>query len=264
MARNISIVGLSATILTFGGCAAGQASKGPAWTIRCLELQGPHRSQHIRQIAETLKHTAGIRPNDVLVLDDPDGLVRLYYGKYRRRRAPNTGQRAMPARMRKDLDLIRELGDPSGKRFFLHALPVRMPLPDVGDPAWNLLTVQAKYSLQVAVFEPTGDFADYKQAAADYCEALRERGYEAYYHHGPGSSVVTVGAFGADAVKTLADGHVWRTAYSSQVLGLQRDKLLKYNRLNGHIYRVRSDAGTLVPVPSRLVEIPHGQEKDPW
>lgn len=264
MARGILFVGLSATILTLAGCTAGQPAKGPLWTIQCLELQGPHRSQHIHQIGETLKRTAGIRPNDVFVMEDSDGFARLYYGKYRRPLDPSTGKGRMPARMREDLNLIHELGDSSGRRFFLQALPVRLPQPNVGNPAWDLSTVRAKYSLQVAVFEPTGDFTAYKQAAADYCAELRERGYEAYYHHGPASSVVTVGAFGADAVKSISDGHVWRTVYSSQVLALQRDELLKYNRLNGHIYRVRNQEGTLVPVPSRLVEVPREEETEPW
>ncbi len=262
--RGVFFAGFFASVVTLGGCTAGQSAKGPLWTIQCLELQGPHRSQHIHQISENLKRTAGIRPSDVFVMEESDGFARLYYGKYRRPLDPSTGEGRMPARMREDLNLIRELGDSSGRRFFLQALPVRLPQPSVGNPAWDLSTVRAKYSLQVAVFEPTGDFTAYKQAAADYCTELRERGYEAYYHHGPASSVVTVGAFGADAVKNISDGHVWRTVYSSQVLTLQRDELLKYNRLNGHIYRVRNQEGTLVPVPSRLVEVPHKEETEPW
>ncbi|MGD2111602.1 MAG: hypothetical protein PVI86_19670, partial [Phycisphaerae bacterium] len=170
----------------------------------------------------------------------------------------------MPARMRNDLNLIRELGDSSGRRFFLRALPVRMPQPDVGNPEWNLASVSAKYSLQVAAFEPTGEFASYKQAAAEYCAELRERGYEAYYHHGPASSVVTVGAFGPDAVRSVSDGRVWRTVYASEVLALQRDELLKHNLLNGHVYRVRDVNGEMVPVPSRLVEVPRNEDGEPW
>ena len=49
----------------------------------------------------------------------------------------------------------------------MHVLPVRMPTPDVGNPQWDLAHVPAKYSLQVAVFEPTDDFAEFKQAAVE-------------------------------------------------------------------------------------------------
>lgn len=143
---------------------------------------------------------------------------------------------------------------------FLRAMPIRMPTPDVGNPGWALGNVPATYSLQVAVFEPSGDFWEYKQAAADYCAMLRDKGFEAYYHHGDASSEVTVGAFGPDAVTTKWEGGRWATYYSPAVLALQRNDLLKYNRLNGGIYRVKSGAGPSIAVPSRVVEIPHEPE----
>lgn len=259
-----SSVGLAAT----WGCAAGgtgQAGslfgpKGTPWTIRCLELQGVYRVQQIEELAETLKRTPGIRSRDVFVGDDPDGYSRLYYGRYFCRANPRTGKRPLPRNMREDLDLIRQLGDGSGRRYFLQAMPVRMPTPDVGNPEWALANVPATYSLQVAVFEPTDNFWKYKEAAAQYCALLRENGYEAYHHHGSACSMVTVGSFGPEAVITKADG---RTYYSEEVLALQRDKLLKYNLLNGAVYRVRSDTGEKVAVPSRLVKVPHSVEDAP-
>ncbi len=72
--------------------------------------------------------------------------------------------------------------------------------------------------------------------------------------------MITVGSFGPEAIITKADG---RTYYSDEVLALQRDELLKYNRLNGKVYRVRSDTGEKVPVPSRLVKVPHSVEDAP-
>lgn len=255
---------VSVGLVSLLGCVAGPTPKGTLWTIRCLQIHGPDRLEHIEQVAESLKHTPGIRPSEVHVTDDPDGFTCLYYGTYRRHADWKTGKRPMPARMRKDIDLIRQLGNASGKRYFLHVLPVRMPTPDVGNPQWDLTRVRAKYSLQVAVFEPTDDFAEFKQAAAEYCAWLRERGYEAYYHHGPASSVVTVGAFGPEAVITKSDGHRFQTIYGSEVLALQRDELLKYNLLNGSVYRARNDQGISVPMPSRLVEIPSLGEDDPW
>ncbi|GAG17303.1 unnamed protein product, partial [marine sediment metagenome] len=93
-----------------------------------------------------------------------------------------------------------------------------------------------------------------------FCKLLRKKGYEAYYYHGNACSIVTVGAFGPSAVITGSDG---LTYYSSEVLALQREELLKYNLLNGSVYRVR-DEGVSVPVPSRLVEIPHRREHERW
>jgi hypothetical protein len=218
-----------------------------------LELSGPYRAQHAEQFAETLKRTPGIRPKDVFVRDESDGYARLYYGTYYRRTDPKTGKRPIPEQMRKDLDFLKQLVDATGRPYFLGALPVRMPTPDVGDPQWALSSVQGMYTLQVAAFEPTDNFAEYKQAAAEFCALLREKGHQAFYHHGKTGSEVTVGAFGPNAVVTAADG---RTYYSADVLALQRDELLKYNLVNGGIYKIRNNEGVLVPVPSLLVKIP--------
>jgi len=194
----------------------------------------------MEQIAETLKRTPGVRPNEVVLLDDPDGIARLYYGVYYRRTDPQTRRRSTPKRLRADMELIKQLGDPSRKYYFLMARTVRVPTPDVGNP---------------------DEFWDFKLAAAEYCKFMREKGYEAYYHHGSGCSVVTVGAFGEDAVRKGPKG---RTYYSPQVIALQQDELLKYNRLNGAIYRIKTGDDTSVRVTSRLVKIPSSRDADPW
>ncbi len=246
---------------TAGGLRSPFAPKGSPWTIQCAEAQGTDRARQIERIAATLRRTPGIRPNDVFVRAEGDAFARLYYGTYYRRTDPKTRRRSMPARMRGDLEMVRQLGDETGRRYFLHARPVRMPTPDVGNPAWALHRVNAEYSLQVAIFEPNDDFQEFKRAAAEYCAWLRKRGYEAYYHHANASSMVTVGTFGPEAVITGTDG---RTYYSNEVLALQRDKNLRYNLLNGSIYRVRNDAGVMVRTPSFLVEVPQPGAAQPW
>ncbi|MBI4718516.1 MAG: hypothetical protein HY763_11970 [Planctomycetes bacterium] len=237
---------------------------GAPWTILCLEMQGPQRMDHITQVAETLKQTPGVRARDVFVRDEAEGVARLYYGTYYRRTDPKTGKRNTPRQLTEDLRLIKELGSGPGEYYFLRALTVRMPTPDAGNPAWRLDRADGVYSLQVAVFEPTDEFWEYKQAAAEYCAMLRERGFEAYYYHTPAASMVTVGLFGADAV-IEQPGKL--PSYSPQVLALQQsDELMKYNRLNGAVYRGQvytSDAekGERMPVPSRLVHIPRDGER---
>ena len=261
----IAVVALCAVTVTFSACASrtGGASglgsgslfgrKGAPWTILCLELSGPHREAYVEQLADTLRRTPSVRSNDVFVRGDPDGHSRLYYGTYFRKTDRKTRKRSMPPQMRKDLNLIKRLVGPSNKRYFLRAFAVRMPTPDAGRPEWRLTNAPGVYSLQVAAFEPTDDFWGQKQAAADFCEFLRGKGYEAYHHHSTALSEVTVGCFGADAVIIRADG---LTAYSAEVLRLQQNELLKYNLLNGGIRYIRDGRGGRVAVPSRLVEIP--------
>lgn len=249
----------AAALLGATGCAS-TAPRGSMWTIQCLEVEGPHRVGQCEAVAETLRRTPGVRSAEVFLQDGTDEIARLYYGAYARPADPKTGKRPYPEKLRRDLELLRQLGDDAGRRYFHRAIPVRMPMPDVGNPEWNLAVVSGAYTLQVAVFEPTDAFGDYKHAAAELCEFLRGKGHEAYYYHASASSMVTVGVFGEDAVIFDSKG---RTTYSSAVQALQRDELLKYNYVNGGIVRVKNDDGVMVPVLSALVRIPKRPDRRP-
>ncbi len=246
-----------ALLVTLVGCASSGGGRGAPWTIRCLEAPGATGAERLKKVAASLRRSPEIRADDVFVQTGSDGTARLCYGEYRRPVDAKTGKRSTPADLRGDLALIRELADDAGRRFFYMALPIRKPMPDIGDPAWRLSGVAAKYSLQVAAFEPTDDFGDFKEAAVAFCKLLRERGYEAYYHHTESGSLVTVGAFGSDAVFIGVDR---RTYYIAEVRKLQEEELLRYNLVNGSIHRIRTPEGELVPVPSRLVEIPRSTD----
>ncbi len=235
--------------------------KGAPWTILCLEMRGPSRMLHVQQIAETLKRSRGVRSQEVFVRDEDDGAARLYYGTYYRRTNPKTGKRSIPKKLVTDLEFIKQLGD-SGQSFFLGARKVRMPLPNVGNPDWDLKNAEGVYTLQVAVFEPTDDFWDCKQAASEYCKYLRKQNLEAYFYHADASSMVTVGLFGEDALITQQKG---LRRYSAKVKSLQKsNELLRYNRLNGAVYTAMSDKGQKVRVESRLVKIPGKDGSDQW
>lgn len=263
------------SLLVFAGCTTGASkgkggpnpgtsglfgSKGAPWTIQCLEISAPARMQQIEPFAESLRRTTGIRPKDVFIRDEQDGFARLYYGTYYRRTDPKTRKRSTPPQLQMDMELIKQLGSESGQHYFLQALAVRMPMPNVGNPQWALSHATGVYSLQVAVFEPNDDFWEHKQAAAEYCEFLRKKGYEAYYHHAAASSMVTVGSLGSEAVVNMPQG---LPRYSSKVLDLQKDVLLQHNLLNGAVYYVRDGKGGRTPVPSRLVQIPHNPSAQP-
>lgn len=216
-------------------------------------MKGANRVQLAESVSDTLKRTPGIRPDDVFVVDGSDGVSRLCYGHYRRPMDPKTSQHVTPMALRRDMDLLRELGTPDGRRLFMRAMIARTPQPDVGNPDWDLRRADAVYSLQVGAFEPTEDFWEFKKVAAEYCALLRAEGYEAYYHHASSGSVVTVGLFGEDAIQIRGDG---RSYYSDKVLKLQRDEALKYNLVNGRIFKVKGENGEFIKMPSRLVQIP--------
>lgn len=266
----------SSLLVGLPGCASAGGSdggpgglfgkKGSPWTVLCLEMSGPTCMRDIEQFAETLRNTPAIRSKDVVVRDEADGVARLYYGNYRWPSAKGGKPAPMPEQMRNDLTMLRQLGDPAGRRYFLRAVPVRKPTPDVGNPDWALTRAKGVYTLQVAVFEPTDDFIDYKEAAAEYCKFLREKSYEAYYYHTNAASLVTVGAFGPDVVikpppevaqhEFIKKGTMVLPVYSGAILALQRDELLKYNLHNGGIRYTRKPNGDRVAELSQLVEIP--------
>ncbi len=256
-----------ALLLLLGACASPETNTQPRsglieklsgrndapWSILCLETSDLDGKQRVRDVAAILQRTPGVRPDAITLREDRDGSSRLYYGTYARRADPRTGRRPMPDAMRRDLDLLREFGTEDGRRFFVQAIPVRLPPPDVGPRDRDLRNVHAAYSLQVGIFEPTDDFSEYKQAAVEFCDLLREKGFEAYYYHTPVSSTVTVGAFGTDAAIRRPDG---RNDYSATVRALQQNELLRYNLVNGGVMRVKDPQGGFHAVPSQLVEVP--------
>lgn len=176
----------------------------------------------------------------------------------------------MPVQLRNDLAMLRQLGDPAGGRYFMRAMAVRTPTANVGNPQWSLSNAQGFYTLQVGVFEPAGDFTEYKEAAVEFCKLLREQGHEAYFHHTDAATMVTVGAFGRDAViepprdkKPGSPNAVAVPVYHPRIIAMQQQELLKYNLLNGGIQYIRNPDGSRVPVMSRLVEIPQSRSGIP-
>jgi hypothetical protein len=277
--QNLGLIFASVTFL-LSGCATTEAGtpkaagktaarsapkssgRGPAWTILVLELHGPNSAVDVQRFAESLKGTAGVRADDVFIREEA-GAARLYYGNYVWPEAKKGGRTPMPAPLRNDLAMLKQLGDPAGGRYFLRAMPVRMPTANVGNPDWALTNAKGLYTLQVGVFEPAGDFTEYKEAAAEFCKLLREQGHEAYYHHTDAASMVTVGSFGREAIiqpaghKVAGPGAVAVPVYHPNIIAMQQKELLKHNLLNGGIQYVRKPDGSRVPIMSRLVEIPH-------
>ncbi|MCH7526836.1 MAG: hypothetical protein IID39_05315 [Planctomycetes bacterium] len=239
------------------------------WTIECLSLSGPVHRDNAIAIADVLRSTPGVRTDEVYVRHDDDAST-VYYGRYERRIDSRTGARKISDVLRADMKLIQTLVDDRGRRLFIGARMVPEPLPNVGPPEWNLTKADGEYTLQVAVFFRDENILDHKQVAVDYCAALRKKGYQAYYHHGDASSVVTVGLFGEDAVSEERskvryiqvpgeDGPETRSitvrGYSDEVLALQRKESFAYNLTNGNIWYTRQD-GRRTPVQSALVRLP--------
>jgi len=242
--------GGGAAALRGGGGGLFGRPKGAPWTILAYETRGPYAVRNAETLADSLRQVESLNPDDVRVTHDQDGFSRIYYGTYYRQRDPQTGEAPVPPQLKRDILIIRLLQAPDGTRHFMMARKMPVPQPDVGNPAWALENVRKPYTLQVAVFEAF-EIPEFKQAAADYCEELRRKGYEAYYHHGLDTSVVTVGAFGRDAI--VVDGGI--TRYSQEVCDLQAKETFAWNLTNGRKLTVRRQ-GQEAPVASQLMLVP--------
>lgn len=250
-ALGLTVVGGCASSPGSGGIVGRGATGEVTWTILALEVAPGEGSQReAERIAGRLRRTPGINGKLVQVTHDPDGVSRIYYGSYPARTDPRTGRRLFPAKMDADLRMIRFLREEDGSNFFAMATRARKPMPDVGNPAWALSRAEGPYTLQVAVFE-AHVVDEYKEAASKWCEELRQRGYEAFYHHATVSSMVTVGQFSEQDVRLSAG----KLIYGERVRRLQEDELLRYNYINGaKVYVI--DDGRRVPVPSQLMIVP--------
>lgn len=266
-----------ALLILVSGCAGGSGggfSTGSAtedWTIRCIEIHGDGARETAEGLASILADTPGVTRDRIEVTHGLDGVSRIYHGRYRVRHDPQTGRRSFPPELGNDLTLVKNLHDALGRRLFIFAMRVRRPPPDVGKPEWVLVRAPGVYTLQVASFVPAEGFTDYKQAAAEYCAALRSEGHESYFLHGEQCSIVTVGSFGADALmeKEIAlrggggrvTGRTYQTDYSPEVLALQQNELFRYNYVNGARVHARFGSERTGAQPSQLVRIPRPGER---
>jgi len=237
---------------TYGGGFGGtlQKSHGVPWTILVLQMEGPYAADNADRMAQALKQIDGISAGKVRVTHDADGFSRIYYGVYTARRDRASGTLVFPDQLTQDIRKIKYIRFEDGANYFALARRVRMPIPDVGNPAWSLRRVDKPYTLQIAVFE-ADEMADYKTEAAKLCRVLREKGYEAYYYHASSTSMVTVGAFDRSAVRVVGG----KVSYSPEIQKLRNNELFRYNLTNGKRLTVHKGS-VKAPVLSQLMLVP--------
>jgi hypothetical protein len=277
--RNKSIFVLCAIAILLCGCdSSGGSSSGGGglfgspqgaedrYAIRCAALGG---SDHVRQanwLADALRKTKALRANLVLV-DHQTAESVVYYGNYRKVYDPRIQTDRFEPDVNPDLEIIRNLAVPgSNYAPFLLATIDLLPLEKPSNPSWDLARKDGYYSLHVAAFFNEGEMRSRRFAAEEYCRILREQGEEAYYHHGPSVSSVTIGIFPNDAIAEIRKEEQLTGVikYESRIvdarmLTLQRKHPVSYQ--NGTIrYEVLRDrTGKVVgrdPTPSFPVVLP--------
>lgn len=173
------------------GCGRDQAR----YTILLCILKGPG---HVEHAAQAKAEAAKFAPAAELRILHKAEHTELYWSSYSSVDAAHGDLAKAKA---------HRLGK-SGYQVFRGALVVPLPGEHVGRSEWDLRNVSRRFEYTVLVAEffnergvtwPQGR----KQAAVDYCQELRGKGYQAFYHHGPARSKVTVGAFGPKAMQQV-------------------------------------------------------------
>ncbi|MGC9454805.1 MAG: hypothetical protein ACP5HU_08055 [Phycisphaerae bacterium] len=168
--------------------SGGNGSAGPQYTILLRTFRGPDHVNQSRQWKDRTSRDTGWSDLYVVHRDDHSLLHR---GRYPTIEAAQD-----------ELQQSKQFDPGTGIRPYTQAIVVPLPGEQVGPPEWHLSKMQGEWTVKVAIFYdvPEQDYVGRKQFAVDYCERLRENGYEAFYAHGPAESNVYIGDFPASAV----------------------------------------------------------------
>ena len=175
-----------------------KSSGGTAYTILLYSLSG---ADHVTRIARYKAQTE-IDTNwkGLQIVHKPDH-SELRWGRYR-----------SISEAQKDLKKVKTYRTAIGIPLYSKAIIIPLPGRDVGPTEWNLLNSTGAYSVVVAIFYdvPEADYFGRKRNAVAYCKQLREKGEQAYFHHGISQSTVTVGMFGESAVQMVHERDIIR------------------------------------------------------
>lgn len=211
------------------------------WAIALGRVTGEGHADRAERIGERIAGAAGAE--DVWTSPDGDGTM-IYYGRYDARNDPIA---------RADLRRWRGL-HASGKM----RLPILMLTPienrsatgdsDISQYALENVASQGKYTYQVGMYdEDYGD--DFREAAEEAVRVYRDDGWEAYYWHGPVSSIITIGVFSEEARDPEK-----KTPEALRVEALARE--FPHNLLNGRTIRMTPPGGDPYDAPTFLVSMP--------
>jgi hypothetical protein len=197
---------------TYSGTSTGDEE----FSIAMLHFTDKDQMQRAEWCKKTAEEQAGWK--GLFVLSDGRTTV-LYWGKY-----------LSPQAAAGNLKAAKNWKTKEGLTPFKLAIVAPLPGSDPGPAAWNLKNSPGNYTVVVAVCldMPQEHFANRKTFAIDACRALREKGEEAYFFHGPTQSLVGVGSFPDSAVgEAYQPDHTWMPWYRGGI----PEKLAKYPKL---------------------------------
>jgi len=192
------------------GCPQGQGLNhgdnggDGGYTILLTAFSSANHNNNAKYTRDALK---GNGWQDLMIVHK-DSHSELLWGNYE----------TMPA-AQADLRKARAYASQNGARPFVQARVIATPGRDVGPPQWKLITAKGTYTVVAAYYYdvPEEKYMGRRRRAVEFCKYLRDKGNEAYYHHGPVKSYVTVGTLTEGAVQTVQTDTKVETVISEEV-----------------------------------------------
>ncbi|HDZ20858.1 hypothetical protein LCGC14_0125090 [marine sediment metagenome] len=254
---------LVGAILAAAAGAVGCGPDGePHYTILLAVISEP--DTHV-QIAKKFKAYTEEQTGwqDVYIVHE-HGISRMYRGQYVTR-----------SQAEGHLKRSHNVKASDGMSLFPGATIMNLPGKQIGRPEYDLSRTTRTWTVVVAHFfnVPKARYVGREKFAADYCQQLRDRGYQAYYQHGPAKSVVTIGDFAESAYKMAISPGGAATPYITdpaleKLLRAFPDLAVNGRKEFHHIYNPVSGKREKVATSTHIMKIPHkygvaGDEVDP-
>jgi hypothetical protein len=222
--------------------ASSAMAPGSFWAIIADAFEGPDR-----------RAAAEIRRDELV---DQTGLSGWWIHSEGERAMVVFGRYAAPSdpQAREDLTSLKAMVDAGRFRpRTLMLTPVQTGTVRSAPGTYELSRARGKgaYTLQIGFCIDDRDRQQAAEASEQWVQSLRKEGVQAFYHHGPNRSIVTVGIFDESAAWVNAQGIV---QYSQAVRSLQEQ--FPYNLRNGETIIIRVKGKPAFKQPSFLVRIP--------
>ncbi|MEM1355217.1 MAG: hypothetical protein AAGC44_03825 [Planctomycetota bacterium] len=185
------------------------------YAVELARFSGPDAAARAFDLSARLREQAGLAG---LWTSDQSSQSIVYLGRFRDPRTTQAQNALQQARG-------TQLG---GLKPFSRAQIVPLSGGEAATlPENDLRNHTGQYALQIGYYD-LGFGADFRKAAEDRVDQLRDQGHSAYYYHGPNRSLITLGPFTYEQA-FIRSGQV--DVYTAQVLDLQR--AFPYNLRNG-------------------------------
>ncbi len=200
---------------TQDGNAHQDPAGGQGWAIQLIQIPGKNRHDQAKELIQKLRTQTKLAD---LWIQDLGNVATIYHSRF---------QKASDPAIRTALANVKQI-QLDGTRPFTKSelVPLVGGGRAIADP-FDLRQFTGYYSLQVGFYDQAFG-KDFRQAAEQAVQVLREDGHDAYYYHGPHRSVIAVGVFSYEQAFVTAGTH---DTYAPHIRELQ--KHFPYNLGNG-------------------------------